>query len=87
MTDDARRAAAPGRRDALRALRGQMLRSELYALDGTDRQDRPYTVTESLSGVREESPPATADAARAAHLLRRSASGSAPPSGSAATTR
>ena len=29
------------RRDALRALRGQLLRSELYALDGTDRQDRP----------------------------------------------
>ena len=58
------------RRDALRALRGQMLRSELYALDGTDRQDRPYTVTESLAGVREESPPAAGDAARAAHLLR-----------------
>ena len=38
------------RRDALRALRGQMLRTELYALDGTDRQDRPYTVTESLLG-------------------------------------
>jgi RHS repeat-associated protein len=45
-----------GRRDALRALRGQLLRSELYALDGTDRQARPYTVTESLYGVREESP-------------------------------
>jgi RHS repeat-associated protein len=45
------------RRDALRALRGQLLRTELYALDGTDRQDRPYTVTESLSGVREESSP------------------------------
>jgi RHS repeat-associated protein len=42
----------PDRRDALRALRGQVLRTELYALDGTDRADRPYTVTESLSGVR-----------------------------------
>ena len=45
------------RRAALRALRGQLLRSELYALDGSDRQQRPYTVTESLSGVREESAP------------------------------
>jgi glycosyltransferase TcdB-like subunit of Tc toxinin len=34
------------RRDALRTLRGSTLRTELYALDGTDRQDRPYTVTE-----------------------------------------
>jgi RHS repeat-associated protein len=42
------------RRSALRALRGQVLRTELYALDGVDR---PYTVTETLSGVREESPP------------------------------
>jgi RHS repeat-associated protein len=44
------------RRAALRTLRGQLLRSELYALDGTGRQDLPYTVTEALSGVREESP-------------------------------
>ncbi len=43
------------RRDALRALRGRALRSELYALDGTDREHLPYTVTESLSGVRAES--------------------------------
>ena len=28
--------------------------SELYALDGTARQDRPYTVTEHLYSVREE---------------------------------
>ena len=39
------------KRDALRALRGRILRTELYALDGSDRQDRPYTVTESLAGV------------------------------------
>jgi RHS repeat-associated protein len=45
------------RRTALRALRGQLLRTELYALDGTERADRPFTVTESLSGIREESPP------------------------------
>jgi RHS repeat-associated protein len=42
------------RRDALRALRGQVLRSELYALDGTPVADRPYTVTESVYGVRQE---------------------------------
>jgi RHS repeat-associated protein len=46
------------RRDALRTLRGSILRTELYALDGTDRQEAPYTVTESLYGVREESPAA-----------------------------
>ncbi len=46
------------RRAALRTLRGQLLRGELYALDATDRQDRPYTVTESISGIREEAPPA-----------------------------
>lgn len=46
------------RQDAYRAMRGQVLRTELYALDGTERADRPYTVTESLPGVREEVPPA-----------------------------
>jgi RHS repeat-associated protein len=39
------------RRDAIRTLRGTTLRTELYACDGTSRQDRPYTVTESLPGV------------------------------------
>jgi RHS repeat-associated protein len=39
------------RRDALRTLRGRVLRTELYALDGTDRADRPYTVTEQLHTV------------------------------------
>lgn len=39
------------RRDALRALRGRVLRTELYALDGSPRQSRPYTVTETLHGV------------------------------------
>jgi RHS repeat-associated protein len=43
------------RRDALRTLRGSTLRTELYALDGTDRQDRPFTVTEQAYGLREES--------------------------------
>ncbi len=43
------------RRDALRTLRGSLLRTEFYALDGTEREDRPYTVTEAVYGVREES--------------------------------
>jgi RHS repeat-associated protein len=46
------------RRDALRALRGRSLRTEMYALDGGPRQDRPYQVGESAFGLREESPPA-----------------------------
>ncbi len=41
------------RRDALRALRGNSLRTELYALDDSARADRPYTVTESVFGLRE----------------------------------
>jgi RHS repeat-associated protein len=49
------------RRDALRTLRGSTLRTELYALDGTDRQDRPFTVTEQAYGAREESPPGAGD--------------------------
>jgi RHS repeat-associated protein len=51
------------KRDALRALRGSILRSELYALDrfkNQDRvtgEDRPYTITEHAYGLREESLP------------------------------
>ncbi|HEY7182765.1 MAG TPA: toxin TcdB middle/N-terminal domain-containing protein [Blastocatellia bacterium] len=52
------------RRDALRALRGSALRTELYALDGADRQDRPFTVTEHSFGLREESPPDSGDTQR-----------------------
>jgi RHS repeat-associated protein len=44
------------RRDALRALRGRVLRSELYGLDGTAREALPYTVTEAVHGVRVEAP-------------------------------
>lgn len=40
------------RRDALRTLRGSVLRTELYALDG--KSDTPYTVSESLYSVRKE---------------------------------
>jgi RHS repeat-associated protein len=45
------------RRDALRTLRGTLLRSELYALDKSILQDKPYTVTESLMSVRMEFDP------------------------------
>lgn len=33
-------------REACRALKGSMLRQETYALDGSDREPHPYTVTE-----------------------------------------
>lgn len=33
-------------REACRALKGSMLRQEVYALDGTEREQHPYTVTE-----------------------------------------
>jgi RHS repeat-associated protein len=45
------------RRDASRVLRGNVLRTELYALEGSDRSDRPYTVTESRYGLEEINPP------------------------------
>ena len=32
--------------EACRALKGSLLRQEIYALDGTDAEDRPYTVSE-----------------------------------------
>jgi RHS repeat-associated protein len=42
------------RRSAIRAMRGRLLRTEVYGLDGTDREPLPYTVTEALHGVRAE---------------------------------
>jgi RHS repeat-associated protein len=58
------------RRDALRALRGSVLRTELYALDGdADRQDRPYTVTEAAYGLRQEAHEAAPAAGRAPQLV------------------
>lgn len=49
----------PGRakRDALRTMRGTVLRTELYALDNSPLQNRPYTVTESVSFVRKDYQP------------------------------
>ncbi len=52
------------RAHCLRALRGLVLRTEVYALDGSEREDRPFTVTESQYGIREESPPAGGDGGR-----------------------
>jgi RHS repeat-associated protein len=44
-------ATRAARRHALRALRGRVLRTEQYGLDGSPRQERPYTVTEHAYGV------------------------------------
>src|SRR5262249_29933751 len=63
-TDLLKRLPRRARRDALRALRGSVLRSELYAVDGTARKDRPYTVTEHVYGLREEEPPDANDRER-----------------------
>ncbi|SPB18557.1 FG-GAP/YD repeat-containing protein [Caballeronia novacaledonica] len=60
LTPDGRRV----KRDALRTLRGSVLRTELYALDGSDREDRPYTVSESSYGLIEIEPPAAFDTQR-----------------------
>jgi YD repeat-containing protein len=45
-------------RDAIRSLRGLILRTELFALDGSEREDKPYTVTENSYGIRETEAPA-----------------------------
>ena len=55
---------AARKRDALRTLRGSILRTELYALDGTDAQDRPYTVTEALLRPARGIDPASGDGER-----------------------
>ncbi len=39
-------------REACRALKGSMLRQEVYALDGTDEQRHPYTVSEQNFTIR-----------------------------------
>ncbi|HEX7734847.1 MAG TPA: SpvB/TcaC N-terminal domain-containing protein [Ktedonobacteraceae bacterium] len=46
-----------GERDALRALRGRILRTELYALDESNFATRPYQVSEHSHGVRLEVKP------------------------------
>jgi hypothetical protein len=57
------------KRDALRTLRGRSLRTELYALDGSEREDRPYTVTEHLHGVREDFLPDSATEPDRRHIF------------------
>ena len=42
------------KRDAIRTLSGSILRTELYALDNSNLEERPYTVSESQYGLREE---------------------------------
>jgi RHS repeat-associated protein len=44
-------------RDALRTLRGTLLHSELYALDNSPLQNRPYTITGTQMSVRKEFDP------------------------------
>jgi RHS repeat-associated protein len=39
-------------RDACRALKGQLLRQEVYALDGSDLEPHPYTVVERNNTIR-----------------------------------
>ena len=39
-------------REACRALKGAMLRQEIYALDGSDREAHPYSVMEQNRGIR-----------------------------------
>jgi RHS repeat-associated protein len=43
-------------REACRALKGSMLRQEVYALDGTDKEPHPYTVTEQNFAIRRLQP-------------------------------
>lgn len=57
------------RRDAIRALRGQSLRSEVYGLDGTALTGLPYTVIESLFGLREEQPPTPSEPPDRLHIF------------------
>jgi RHS repeat-associated protein len=43
-------------REAWRALKGSMLRQEVYAQDGTDEAEHPYTVTEQSFSIRRLQP-------------------------------
>lgn len=53
LRSEAQKADRDAQRDALRTLRGKVLRTETFALDGSPLQDRPYTVTEQAYGIRE----------------------------------
>ena len=43
--------SAEEEREACRALKGAMLRQEVYGLDGTDKAEHPYTVTEQNATI------------------------------------
>ena len=47
---------AEEQREACRALKGRTLRSEVYALDGSDAEPHPYAVTEAAFHIRLEQP-------------------------------
>ncbi|MGB3465531.1 MAG: toxin TcdB middle/C-terminal domain-containing protein, partial [Cyclobacteriaceae bacterium] len=49
------------RREAIRTLRGSLLRKEVYSLDGSAQQDNPYVVTETTYEIRNVQPRAAAD--------------------------
>lgn len=57
------------RRDALRTLRGSVIRTELYALDNSPRRDRPYTVSESAYSLRNIQPPDQRNVPGSSHLI------------------
>lgn len=44
------------KREAYRALRGQLLRQEVYALDGSEKEPIPYTATETNYSIRQLQP-------------------------------
>lgn len=46
-------------REACRALKGSMLRQEIYALDGSDKEPHPYSVTEQNFTIRRVQPEGT----------------------------
>jgi Salmonella virulence plasmid 65kDa B protein/Insecticide toxin TcdB middle/N-terminal region/Insecticide toxin TcdB middle/C-terminal region/FG-GAP-like repeat len=45
---------APEEREAVRSLKGRILRQEIYALDGSEKQDHPYSVSERNYEIRLE---------------------------------
>jgi RHS repeat-associated protein len=82
--DDARTNTAlprSARRAAARALHGRVLRTEVYVLDGTQRQSRPMTVTEYEHAV---TPAASTGAAATARRPARTQLEAAPPEAGAA---
>ncbi|MDP8930025.1 MAG: FG-GAP-like repeat-containing protein, partial [Actinomycetota bacterium] len=48
--------SAEEQREACRALKGRMLRQEVYGLDGTEREHDPYSVVEAKFHLRREQP-------------------------------